>query len=139
MWEMAVILSSCIKGELLDWASKAGTEEVCGLLLGQGYCVEQAVLTQNVAESRTRQFEIDPKALLAANKASRCGGPQIIGYFHSHPDPVAPVPSQTDIASAANDGRIWLIIGCGEVKAWLPRPGTDGKIEAFEPVAIIEG
>lgn len=109
------------------------------MLLGHGYCVEQAVLTQNVAESRARHFEIDPKALLAAHKASRCGGPHIIGYFHSHPDPVAPVPSQTDIASAANDGRIWLIIGCGKVKAWLPRPDVDGKIEAFEPVAIIEG
>lgn len=136
---MAVILSSCIKVELLDWASKAGTEEVCGLLLGQGNEVEQAVLTQNVAESRTRHFEIDPKALLAANKASRSGGPQIVGYFHSHPDPVEPVPSDMDIASAANDGRYWLIIGCGEVKAWLPRPDGDGKIEAFEPVAIIEG
>lgn len=135
---MALLLSSSIKANLLDWAAKAAPEECCGLLMGQGGRVESAILVANVADDPLRYFEIDPVALIAAEKAARSGGNAIIGYFHSHPNARAE-PSQTDIQSAANDGRIWLIIAGACLTAWRPLPDAQGEITAFEPVALIEG
>lgn len=139
MWEMALLLSSSIKADLLDWAVKAVPEECCGLLMGQASRVEAALLAKNVAADPVRHFEIDPATLIAAEKAARNGGRGIIGYFHSHPPPAQGEPSQTDISAAANDGRIWIIIAQGQVSAWRPQPGTQGEIKAFEPVPVIEG
>jgi len=54
----------------------------------------------------------------------RKGGPQVIGYYHSHPTGPAH-PSQTDRAMAAGDGMIWAIIGAeGEIT--FSRDGADG-------------
>lgn len=136
---MALLLSSSIKANLLDWAAKAAPDECCGLLMGQEGRVEAALLAQNVADDPARHFEIDPALLIATEKAARNGARAIIGYFHSHPPPAHGEPSQTDIRSAANDGRIWIIIAQGGISAWRPLPDAKGEIAAFEPVAVIEG
>ena len=49
---------------------------------------------------------------------ARAGGPEVIGYFHSHPTG-DPVPSMTDCASASGDGRIWAIIADKDVRFWM--------------------
>lgn len=100
--------------------------------------MQTAILTANVAGNPLRNFEIDPAALIAAEKSARNGGDAIVGYFHSHPN-ARGEPSQADIFSAANDGRIWVIIAGESVTAWRPQTSADGEIQAFEPVAIIEG
>jgi desampylase len=81
----------------------------------------------NVADDPVRQFEIDPMALLAAHKAARSGGPQLVGYYHSHPEG-HPLPSATDCEHASGDGRVWAIIAGDDVTFW--RDGATG----FEPV-----
>ena len=58
-------------------------------------------------------FEIDPQALIDAHRAARAGGPQVLGYYHSHPAG-EPEPSATDRAMAAGDGRMWAIMGRDE-------------------------
>jgi desampylase len=112
---------------LLDEARKAAPEECCGILLGRDGRIEAAQPAANVAEDRLRRFEIDPLALLAAHKAARSGGPQIVGYYHSHPLG-HPVPSATDCEHASGDARLWAIIADGEVGFW-----RDDKA-GFEPV-----
>ncbi len=51
----------------------------------------------------------------------RMGGPELAGYYHSHPN--GPLePSATDRALAAADGMIWAIVALGEVRLWRAGP-----------------
>jgi desampylase len=123
MWVMGLKLSRQQRQQLLDWADEAGELECCGLLLGRGGEVERVERAANVATDPERHFEIDPAALIGAEKQARQGGPAILGYFHSHPNGLAG-PSTNDAASASLDGRYWLIIANGEITSWLPA-GSD--------------
>ena len=98
-------------------AAAAHPQEACGLLLGEGKRITEALETRNVHASPQTHFEIDPQALIDAHRAARSGGPQVLGYFHSHPAG-EPVPSATDRACAAGDGRIWAIIAGNDVRCW---------------------
>ena len=98
-------------------AAAARPNEACGILLGEGGRIVAAVETANVDPDPATHFEIDPQALIDAHRAARAGGPDVIGYFHSHPVG-APVPSATDRASAAHDGRVWAIIAGERVQFW---------------------
>ncbi|MEY4159832.1 MAG: hypothetical protein RLZZ136_453 [Pseudomonadota bacterium] len=102
-------------------AAKAAPAEACGLLLGDHHGIRQAVVCANVAADPLRHFEIDPAALIAAHRAARGGGPQVIGYWHSHPSGAA-APSATDRAMASGDGRIWASVAAGQVTFWRDRP-----------------
>jgi desampylase len=99
-------------------AYRAAPREACGLLLGRGSRIDASSETVNVAPDPLRHFEIDPAALIAAHKAERAGGPQLIGYFHSHPSGL-PEPSATDRAQAARDGRVWAIATPGGEIGWF--------------------
>lgn len=98
-------------------------EEVCGLLLGQAGTIEAILPAANVAPDPARHFELDPAALIAAHRAARSGGPQVIGHYHSHPSGVA-IPSRTDAACASPDDSLWLIVGGGEARLWRAGPDT---------------
>lgn len=135
---MAINISRRQQQLLLEWAQAAGANECCGLLLGTDDEVERVELTANVATEPENSFEIDPIALISAEKLARHGGPNIVGYFHSHPNGVAR-PSKRDAAMAANDGRIWVIVAGDEITAWRPKRVKDGAPALFEPVAIVEG
>jgi desampylase len=126
MWVMGLKLSRHLRQVLLDWAEAAGERECCGLLIGQGNDATEVVLAQNVAPDPTQHFEIDPAALIVAEKHARQGGPQILGYFHSHPNGRAG-PSPDDAACAADDGRYWVIIANGAITAWRPIAGVAGQ------------
>lgn len=124
---MALTMAPPALAAMLDTAASAHPLEACGLLLGRGHHIDTAIPTTNVAPDPARHFEIDPGALLTAHKAARGDGPQLLGYFHSHPNGLAR-PSATDAASAAHDGRIWAIVANGGITVW--RDGPSG----FEPL-----
>lgn len=126
---MAITISPNAFTAMLAAAHHATPNEACGLLLGTGVHIRTAAPTANVAPDPARHFEIDPVALIAAHRAARDGtGPQVLGYFHSHPNGLAR-PSATDEASAARDGRIWAIIADEAITCWCD--GPDG----FEPLS----
>lgn len=104
-------------------AAAAHPREACGLLLGEGRRILEARETANVHPAPTTHFEIDPQALIDAHRAARVGGPEVLGYFHAHPSG-KPVPSATDCAMAARDGRVWAIIAGRDVMFW--QDGEDG-------------
>ena len=106
---------------MLQAAADAAPQEACGLLLGTENQILAAVPTANVAADPACHFEIDPAALIAAHRAARGGGPQLIGWFHSHPNGLAR-PSATDAASAAHDGRVWAIVANGDITFWRDAP-----------------
>lgn len=129
---MAEEVTSGVMATLREEAARAAPEECCGLLLGEGERITEARPAENVADDRRTRFEIDPKALLAAYKAAREGGPKVIGYYHSHPDG-HPVPSATDCDHASGDSRLWAIVSGGRIAFW--RDGEAG----FTPIEVTVG
>lgn len=122
---------------MLDDALGAAPHEACGLLVGSSDRITAAVSTANVALDPALHFEIDPAALIGAHRAARDGGPQIVGYYHSHPNGLAH-PSSTDDACAAHDGKIWVIVapvtkavadGSWAITCWHDGPN------GFEPLS----
>ncbi len=110
-------------------AAKAAPAECCGLLLGRDGRVTEARPAANVAADPLRRFEIDPAALLAAHKQARAGGPELLGYYHSHPAG-HPAPSAVDCEHASGDDRAWAILSGGEATFW-----RDGK-HGFEAMDV---
>jgi proteasome lid subunit RPN8/RPN11 len=108
---------------LLDVAREGSPGEVCGLLLGSGPRIDAISPAANIHPTPRTHFEIDPQALIDAHRAARNGGPEVVGYYHSHPDGPAE-PSDTDRAQAAGDGRVWAIVARGDVTFW--RDDEDG-------------
>lgn len=115
---MDIVLTSEVLSRLIAAARAANPHEACGILLGEGEQITAAHPARNIHPSPATHFEIDPKALIDAHRAARTAGAlQVLGYYHSHPAG-APVPSATDRAQAARDGRIWAIIAGDEVRLW---------------------
>lgn len=114
-------------------SAEAAPREACGLLFGTGETITAFIETANVAASPETRFEIDPAALFAALRAERAGGPQLLGYWHSHPSG-DPLPSATDAAMAAPDGKLWVILGGRDVTCW--RAGDTGRWDRFSPEAL---
>jgi desampylase len=138
MWAMALRISRTQRLQLLNWATAAVPHECCGLLLGNAGVIETIELTTNVADIPTREFEIDPAALIAAEKRARHGGAAILGYFHSHPNGVAR-PSDHDADMAAVDGRTWLIVAAGVITAWTPTTLDSSGPVRFVQSPLVEG
>ncbi|MEO9469309.1 M67 family metallopeptidase [Parasphingorhabdus sp.] len=131
---MKLIISSRIIEELQEIAREEAPSEICGLLFGRNGHVSQAQRTRNVAENPERHFEIDPAALIAAERSMRDSGADIIGYFHSHPGGNIE-PSVTDAEMAFPDDRIWVILNGEQVAAW--QATASGEIfNRFNPVKL---
>ncbi len=114
---MTLTISRALHAELLALAGAAPHREVCGLLFGEGDCVDAVQPCANVSTSPADSFEIDPAALIAAHKTMRAGGRAVIGCFHSHPNGRAE-PSARDVAGAGAGLGVWVIIAGGEMRAW---------------------
>ncbi len=125
---MDVEVTSGTIATLIEEATRAHPRECCGLLLGQGNRIALAQPAANVHTDPEAHFEIDPKALIAAHRAQRAGGLELLGFYHSHPNGLTG-PSAEDIAMAEGAGRIWAIIANGNVLWW-----RDGK-NGFEPLS----
>ena len=114
---MPVRLTRPALDQILAEAASAAPEECCGILLGHDGVIGEALPAMNVAIDRRRHFEIDPQALVDAHRAARGDGPDVIGYYHSHPAGPAE-PSAVDRAMASADGKVWAIVGEGGVTFW---------------------
>ena len=120
---MTLEVSSHVLESLLAEAEAAPLRECCGLLLGEGHRLISFQPAANVHPDPETHFEIDPQALIDAHRGARQGGPQVLGYYHSHPNGLAR-PSDTDEAMATGQGLIWAIIAAGRVTFW--REGAAG-------------
>lgn len=125
---MIIEVSSAHVERLLAEARNALPREACGLILGNGVQIEEVRVCRNVHPQPETHFEIDPQALIEAHRAARAGGPQVLGYYHSHPAG-PPEPSSTDRAHATGDGKVWAIVGEGRVGWWRDTP------EGFEALS----
>lgn len=127
---MELEVSSAVLDALVTLAAAAHPDECCGILLGQGAAITALTPARNVHPQPQQHFEIDPQALIGAFRGARSGGPQVLGYYHSHPAGL-PAPSATDQREAPRDGRVWAIVAGTTVQFW-----RDQK-HGFEPLSYV--
>jgi [CysO sulfur-carrier protein]-S-L-cysteine hydrolase len=82
--------------------------ECCGMLIGRGASIDDAVRAKNMAAAPTR-FLIDPKDHIDARRGARDRGLEVVGFYHSHPASPA-WPSETDIAEAAYPDAVHMVV-----------------------------
>jgi desampylase len=131
---VAIYISRALLDAIIADAQSDPAHERCGLLTGDAGAICGFIAAANIHPEPSRQFELDPAAQIAALRAARNGGPAVIGHYHSHPTGPAQ-PSPADAAAAANDGRLWLIIGSGEARAWRSNAGGS-HLGCFDPVDL---
>jgi proteasome lid subunit RPN8/RPN11 len=102
--------------------------ECCGAMLGsldgESKLVREAVALRNAfAGAQAARYELRPEDLLAADKAARERGMDLIGIYHSHPDCDAYF-SKTDLQNSCPwYSFVVLSIQKGEfhhANSWLP-------------------
>jgi len=123
-----------IRIESQPWASmvaharKTYPNECCGAMLGttdgEKKVVSEAIALENAYEgAQAARYELRPEDLLAADKAARDRGMDLIGIYHSHPDCDAYF-SKTDLQNSCPwYSFVVLSIQKGEfhhANSWLP-------------------
>ena len=100
--------------------------ECCGLLAGRAADGVGVVATRftigNDAASPT-EYATNPRDMLAAFRAMRASGEEVLAIYHSHPTS-EPVPSRRDIArNTYGESVVHLIVGLAgasaDVRAWV--------------------
>lgn len=110
--------------------------EVCGILLGHGHRVSEAVACANANTDRAAdRYLLDPQDQLRVEKDARARGLDVVGYYHSHPDHPSQA-SETDRAQSW-EGVAYLILAVekGEdarLQGWWRATGS----EQFQELSI---
>lgn len=104
-----MILATGLRQAILEHASRSGEVECCGILLGTSSTIVQALPATNLLASPVA-FLIDPADHFAARRLARQAALDVVGFYHSHPRS-APRPSPRDVAEAAYDEAVYLIVG----------------------------
>jgi proteasome lid subunit RPN8/RPN11 len=122
-------ISSAALDAIIVHARAAHPLECCGMLVGTGVNVEDAVPARNLAATPNR-FLVDPVDHIAARRAARASGREVVGFYHSHPHSRAE-PSVTDVAEATYPEAVHLIVSLagGDPQARLFRIDANGVTE----------
>jgi proteasome lid subunit RPN8/RPN11 len=127
-------LAGRIADAIVEHARRSWPRECCGLLLGQGEEVLEAVPAPNLAPDPNR-FVLDPTTHIRVRREARNRGLDVVGYYHSHPNSPAE-PSARDVAEAADDDAVYLIVSLEmdtpSVRAFTIREG------GFAEVSIVD-
>jgi proteasome lid subunit RPN8/RPN11 len=116
---------------LVEHARRDAPRECCGLLIGAGGRIDEAVAVANLAPGATR-YLLDPAGHFAALKRVRGTPRDVLGAYHSHPHS-APVPSPTDIAEALQGAFLYMIVSLAvplrpDIRAYRIVDGTSVEI-----------
>jgi proteasome lid subunit RPN8/RPN11 len=100
----SVTLTPSTTADLHRFAADSYPDEGCGVLVGRadGGDVEVVEVTRgrNLVTERSRdRYELDPRAIVAAERSARGRGLDIVGFWHTHPDhPARPSGFDTERA-----------------------------------------
>jgi proteasome lid subunit RPN8/RPN11 len=125
-----VVIAPAVVDAITAHARDDAPDECCGLLVGSGERIDEAVPTRSLERSPTR-YQIDPAAHIALIKRLRGSGRVIVGAYHSHPRSPA-VPSASDIAEAYYPEFVYVIVSLAgsepDVRAWRIREGAVAEV-----------
>ncbi|MEH6401747.1 MAG: M67 family metallopeptidase [Sneathiella sp.] len=128
--------------QLDQHCKKCWPEEACALLVGRkgdggNRTVNRVVLSDNIADDKTRYFEIDPGIRIKLERQLRAGDESIIGVFHSHPGGPAK-PSQADEKMVIEKQLLWMIASVSNTGIIEVGAFDFSKAEKFEQVPLIK-
>jgi proteasome lid subunit RPN8/RPN11 len=103
-----VSLQSSVVADVVAHAREAAPAECCGLLLGHGDSVVEAMRARNASADPSR-FIVDPEDHFRGRREARSRGFDVVGFYHSHPRSPAQ-PSDTDRAEAGYPDHLYLIV-----------------------------
>ena len=121
-------------------ARREHPHECCGLLIGTGNEITDAVATPNAAADPLRHYEVSARDHLAQVKrcreATRDGTlpVAVVGAYHSHPRS-APAPSPTDVELACEE-FVYIIAGPVEAVAPMELRAFRFRQGAFVPLPL---
>jgi proteasome lid subunit RPN8/RPN11 len=118
-------IANCGLRIAVEHACAAAPDECCGVLLGRGDEVLDAVPARNIADDPQRRFLIDPEDHFRARREGRARGLDVVGFYHSHPRSAAE-PSARDAAECSYPGSLHLIVGL------LAEPAEVGLFRAID-------
>jgi proteasome lid subunit RPN8/RPN11 len=104
-----VTIARAVLAEVVVHALAAKPAECCGILIGSGTSVIEAVAARNIADRPTR-FLIEPQDHIDAVRRARERRLEVLGFYHSHPHSAA-TPSATDLEQASYPDHLYLIVG----------------------------
>ena len=107
--DSTVTLGRDVVDAILAHARAAAPNECCGLLLGRGEDIVEAVRARNIADEPATRFLIDPDDHFAARRTARTRGLEVVGFYHSHLGS-PPEPSERDLAEFSYPGHLYLIV-----------------------------
>jgi|SRR5579859_3947066 len=119
--------------------------EGCGILLGHTTSDSRTVVStfpaDNAHPEPLRQYSIDPKQAITAQKLARDQGLDIIGFYHSHPDHPAQY-SETDLAEAHWLDCSYVITGvdqghAAQTSSFVLIGPEESKVFAEEEIEIV--
>ena len=93
---------------VLAHARETSPSECCGILIGSGTRIDETTPARNLAKGTSR-YLIDPADHIAARRAARSRGLEVVGFYHSHPRSAA-WPSPRDLAEATYPEAVYLIV-----------------------------
>ena len=122
-----VALSRVVAEQIVAHARDASPVECCGLLVGTGSRIVEAVPAANLADSPATRFLVDPKDHIDARREARKRGLDVIGFYHSHPHSPAQ-PSARDRSEASYPDHLYLIVSLAveppEFRIFVPGDGS---------------
>jgi proteasome lid subunit RPN8/RPN11 len=125
--DLRIVLPREVRTAMIEHARRETPHECCGLLLGRGWTIDEAVPMPNVAATPATRFRVDERAHFELRRRLRSAlaGREIVGAYHSHPSGPAR-PSARDIEEAGYPEWVCLIVGLGEgrtrVRGFTLRP-----------------
>ena len=102
-------LARAARAAAVAHARAAAPNECCGLLLGLGEDIVEAVRARNIADDPAKRFLIDPADHVAGRRDARQRGLDVVGFYHSHPAS-PPEPSARDLAEFTYPGHLYAIV-----------------------------
>ena len=118
--------------DVIAHAKADAPNECCGYMKLADGRVDEVFRAENLRNS-PYGYEIDPKALLAANDLDDDGFG--VAIYHSHPRSPAE-PSQTDINLAHYPHWLYVIVSLADEAAMRAWRIADGRVEE-EPVDVV--
>lgn len=117
----SLVVPAAVLAVVVAHARAVFPAEAVGYLAGAGNVVSHFFPIRNELASPTA-FRTDPRDALAAHKAMRAAGVELLAVAHSHPTTEA-VPSRHDLSgNPYGDAVVWLIVGLAaaepDVRAW---------------------